>query len=351
MSTLKDVAALAGVSPATASLALNGKAVNETTRKLVLDCAKRLNYFPNRVGQTLITGQSRRILMVILNSTRHSNILRNTTFFYYFIEGVLEVAGRHGYSVTFDVRDWEDPELGVYFAQNAHGKSIDGMIVIPQYQREYTFLDSLGDLPRVLLNPCDDRLTPENALRVDNRLGGEIVARFLIGQNAASIGFINGPEDHFDATERRRGFMEVVKARGSGVKNVVSATGDWTVESGYRAAESIFRQEKVDAVFCGNDFMAAGVYHYLYERGLSVPEDVSLIGYDNSVISDAVFPRLTTVDGRLFEIGSRLCLLLLARMGAVDAAEPMVLEPFLVERDSTRKGKRRPAARAAKKKI
>ncbi len=336
MSTLKDVAALAGVSPATASLALNGKTVNEDTRKLVLECARKLKYFPNRIGQTLITGESRRILMVILNSTRHSNILLNTTFFYYYIEGLLEVAGRHGYSVSLDVRDWEDPELDTYFAQNAHGKSIDGIIVIPQYIRDYDFIEALGDLPRVVLNPCQDVHETTVSLSVNNKLGGELVAEHLIDLGMSSVGFINGPEDHYDAQQRKNGFMTVVENSPGTINDILHASGDWTVESGYQAAGSILKDKKVDAIFCGNDFMAAGAYQFLYDNGYSIPDDISLIGYDNSVISTVVHPRLTTIDGRLFEIGSSLGLLLMSRLGATEVETPTSMEPFIVVRDSTR---------------
>jgi len=339
MSTLKDVAVLAGVSPATVSLALNGKAVNEETRRLVIDCAKQLNYVPNKIGQTLITGKSNSLLMLILNSTRYTNIVVDTTFFYYFIEGILEEASRHGYSVSFDVRNWEDPDLNDYFYEKVHGKSIDGLIIIPQYIRPYGFLKVLEDFPYTILNACetaDSSGREISSFRIDNYLGGTLVAEYLLGLGFSSIGFINGPIEHYDAAERRRGFMDVIHSRGGSVSRVVEASGDWTIQSGYEAAEKIFRQNPVQAVFCGNDFMASGVLRYLYQNHYRVPDDVSIIGYDNIGLSSALYPRLTTVDGMLYEIGKNLGNLLLSRIGAVSRENLPVLKPRMVIRESTR---------------
>ncbi|NQT59730.1 MAG: LacI family DNA-binding transcriptional regulator [Bacteroidetes bacterium] len=336
MSTLKDVAALAGVSPATVSLALNGKSVGEETRRLVVDCAKQLNYVPNRIGQTLITGKTHTILMVILNSTRYTNLVVDTTFFYNYIEGVLESAGKHGYSVTFDVRNWEDPDLDDFFYQKVHGKSVDGIIIIPQYERHMSFLKILDGFPFVVLNShlTDEKIT---SFRVDNYLGGRLVARYMQKCGFKSIAFINGPEEHYDASERRRGFFDVFNSEAGTDPDIIEDSGDWTIRCGYEAAVRIFEKKQVEALFCGNDFMASGVLRYLYKQGLRVPEDVSLIGYDNMGLSKAIYPRLTTVDGRLPDIGFGLGELLLSRIGVTSIDQPVeMLKPKLIIRESTK---------------
>lgn len=333
MSTLKDVARLAGVSVATASLAINGKPVHESTRRLVLACAKKLNYVPNRSGQTLITGISNTILMVILNSTRYTNLVVDTTFFYNYIEGVLEVASKQGYSLTFDVRNWEDEDLGEYFSQKVHGKSVDGMIIIPQFMRPYDFCAVLGDFPYVVLNAWD----PDRdlvSLEMDNYLGGRLIARYMQRCGYQKIAFINGPDEHYDASERRRGFFDVLGSS----HDIVETSGDWTTRSGYEAAEKVFSQQVVDAVFCGNDYMASGVLRYLLLNQYRIPEDVSIIGYDNIGLSRAIFPRLSTVDGYLQEIGSGLAQLLMQRMGVIagDGEKPAKLKPKLIIRESSK---------------
>jgi len=336
MSTLKDVAALAGVSTATVSLALNGKAVSEETRRLVQTCAKQLNYVPNRIGQTLITGKTHTILMVILNSTRYTNLVVDTTFFYNYIEGVLESAGKFGYSVTFDVKNWEDPDLDDFFYQKAHGKSVDGIIIIPQYIRPMSFLKILDGFPFVVLNSHiqDEKIS---SFRVDNYLGGRLVARYMQKCGYKSIAFINGPDEHYDASERRRGFFDVFKMVKAADPDIVEDSGDWTIRCGFEAAERIFAKKHVDAVFCGNDFMASGVLRYIYKKGLTVPEDVSLIGYDNIGLSKAIYPRLTTVDGRLPDIGYGLGEMLLSRIEESSVNTPAaLLKPKLIIRESSK---------------
>lgn len=335
MSTLKDVATMAGVSPATASLAINGKSVNEETRRLVLDCARQLNYVPNKIGQTLITGKSNTILIVILNSTKYANLVVDTTFFYYYIEGVLEAAGGHGYSVVFDVRNWEDPDLNDYFYAKVHEKSVDGIIIIPQYIRPYPFLKILGDFPCVILNShfMEENIT---SLRVDNYLGGRIIAGYMQRCGFINLAFINGPEDHFDAQERRRGFFDMMASGKSVVSDIIEGHGDWSIRSGYEAAEKIFEKKKVDAVFCGNDYMASGVLRFLSQNGLSIPKDVSLVGYDNIGLSRAIYPRLTTVDGLLHKIGLSLGNLLLSKIGILKKYTTPTLEPKLIVRESSK---------------
>ncbi len=335
MSTLKDVASMAGVSPATASLAINGKSVNEKTRKRVLDCATKLNYVPNKIGQTLITGKSNTIHLVILNSSKYANLVVDTSFFYYYIEGVLEAASAQGYSVTFDVRNWEDPDLKEYFYSMAHGKSVDGIIIIPQYIRPYMFSEILGDFPCVILNPHTDEGNFESFC-INNYLGGCILAEYMKTCGFSDIAFINGPEEHFDASQRRKGFFDIISSSGSSGIVIAEEHGDWTIRSGYEAAGSIFKKKRVEAVFCGNDYMASGVFRFLSQNGYKVPEDVSLIGYDNVGLSRAVYPRLTTVDSFLSETGLGMGNLLLRKIGAIKKEQPAILTPKLIIRESSK---------------
>ncbi|MBV9390413.1 MAG: LacI family DNA-binding transcriptional regulator, partial [Verrucomicrobia bacterium] len=108
MTTLKHVADLAGVSTATASLALNQGPVNEKTRERVVTAARRLNYVPNRVGRMLHTGQAKTICLLFMTSPRHADIVHYTSLFYYLIEGVLAVADKAGYSLRLEVKSHED---------------------------------------------------------------------------------------------------------------------------------------------------------------------------------------------------------------------------------------------------
>ena len=121
MVTLKDVAEFSGVSTATVSLALNGGPVNAKTRARVIEAARKLNYVPNAIGRSLITGRTGNILLLTLTSDLHTDTVRKTSLFYYILEGILSIANEHKYGVRFDVKGHDDPGLAEYFERLVGG--------------------------------------------------------------------------------------------------------------------------------------------------------------------------------------------------------------------------------------
>lgn len=305
MANLKDVAALAGVSTATVSLALNGGPVNAKTRQTVLKAARQLNYVPNKIGRMLSKGRSNTIEMVVMTVSDFPDVVRKTALFYYMMEGVLAVADQHGFGVRFAVKSHDDSNIGQYFAEIVGSRTVDGVIVIPQFARDYRFTNILRDAkyPNVLLRPA--RFGEDiNHVDMGNYEGGKLVADLVIGAGARRIGIINGPAIHVDAIERERGFTASLLDQGAVI--VAKQYGDFTIESGYTAMQHIAERVIPDAVFCANDYMAAGALNYLRSINISVPEQVALIGYDNNDVAIATDPQLTTVDNRFFDLGQVL---------------------------------------------
>jgi DNA-binding LacI/PurR family transcriptional regulator len=146
---------------------------------------------------------------------------------------------------------------------------------------------------------------------------------------------INGPETHVDAIERERGFFEGLVA--AGVKQVTKRYGDFTVPSGTVAMKSILKDFTPDAVFCANDYMAAGAMRVLRENRLRVPDDVAVVGYDNTDLCLALDPTLTTVDYRAEEVGRCMATGLLELVTGKVKSLGMMIRPFLVERESHQK--------------
>lgn len=335
VANLKDVAQMAGVSVATASLALNGKGVNEKTRERVLECARKLHYVPNRGGRTLITGKSNTILMVIINSTRYPNLIEKSTFFYHFMQEILHVANLHNYNFHLAVVEWENPLLLEFFRRKVQDKSNDGMIIIPQYRREYSFLSDLRDFPTVMLNPWQECGGIPSVL-VNHGLGAKSVALHLIENGYREIAVIHGPNDHHDGFCRKTAFLDTLARAGISIPEEFQFESDFTTQSGYEGAKQILSGPTIpDVIFCANDYVAAGAMRFLHEQGLRIPQDIALVGYDNTDVAEALHPRLTTVGGVLKEVGRALGTLLFDVMGKV---EPVGIQkeivPQLVERES-----------------
>ena len=146
---------------------------------------------------------------------------------------------------------------------------------------------------------------------------------------------INGPETHVDAIERERGFFEGLLA--AGIKKVTKRYGDFTVPSGTLAMESIMKEFTPDAVFCSNDYMAAGAMKVLRAHRLKIPDDVAIVGYDNTDLCLALDPTLTTVDYQAEEVGRSLAAGLLELVGGNVKSLALSVRPFLVERESHQK--------------
>jgi DNA-binding LacI/PurR family transcriptional regulator len=305
MATLKEVAALAGVSTATASLALNKGPVNELTRSKVLEAAKRLNYVPNKVGRMLTTGRSNVIEMVIMTVEGYPNILQRTSLFYYLMLGVSKIADENGFGVRFTTKSHDDADLVSYFSHIVGDRSVDGIIIIPQFARDYPFLSALqqAEYPHVLLRPA--RFAQgSNYVDMGDYEGGRLVADALMSVGARRIALINGPQAHLCAIERERGLTAALVE--SGGRIVTKQYSDYTVEGGFNAMRAVAQHGIPDAVFCANDYMAAGALNFLRQAGISVPDQVGIIGYDDVDMAIVLDPPLSTVDNRFFDLGQTL---------------------------------------------
>jgi DNA-binding LacI/PurR family transcriptional regulator len=334
MATLKDVAALAGVSTATVSLALNGGPVNENTRETVKRAALQLNYFPNKIGRMLNSGRSNAIELVILTTRAVPNIVRRTSLFYYLMEGILAVADENNISMRFAVKSYEDDDVSAYFSELVGSRTVEGVIILPQFAQATGFIQVLekAKFPFVMLRPAAFG-TDVSYVDMGNYEGASMVADLMIGCGARRLGIINGPATHVDAIERERGFTDTLLDGGAVLAAKIN--GAFTVESGFTAMQQmVARKSLPDAVFCANDYMAVGAIKYLVGVGIRVPHDVAIVGYDNNDMATAIEPELTTIDNRFFELGTALATNLLAMVEAPGRRTATTIPPKLVLRRS-----------------
>lgn len=292
--TIRDVAAKAGVSVATVSRVLNGKElVREETSTQVLEAARSLRYVPNVAARSLSIRRSNTIGIVLPEV--------HGQFFSEVIRGIDVAARREGYHILVsgshsDVREMMD------MVEAMRGR-VDGLVVMAPD----VAVDSLSDqLPVVLLNTNDKRYA---AITIDNYGGARSMMRHLVSLGHQRIAFISGPSQNADARERVRGYRQSM--RGLDAKPS-EHRGDFTEASGHAAALEIAKSNpRPTAVFAANDSMAIGAIGGFAEAGLRVPEDLTVVGFDDIPIARFMAPPLTTVGVDIAELGRRALAVLL----------------------------------------
>ena len=328
--TIKDVARESGVNVSTVSRALNGEyGVRADTREHVVAVAERLRYRPNRVARGLVTGRSHTLALVVSD-------IRNL-FFAEVARGAEDAAYRAGYDLVLCNSDL-DPEKQMRYAQLLTEKRVDGILmnsVAALSRKQQEQLAALG-VPIVLLNQAAPR-GAFSTVCADNEAGGALAAEYLLKLGHRKIAHLTGPRHHGNMTERAKGFV----ARLAAGAQAGAAGGACTAKTTFRAALELARKllaqcPDVTAVFAASDMMAFGVIRALMDAGRRIPEDVSVIGFDNVELASIVYPPLTTIHQPKYEIGQAAVetLLRLAGRGEQKGPEHRLFGVELVERQS-----------------
>lgn len=344
--TLKDVAALARVSLTTASHALNGKTVNEQTRERVLEAAKKLKYHTSVIGRNLIKNSSNTIEILILNSRKSKDMTDEISYYYKMLQGAFSCIQKYDYLFSFQVKYWEDIENTDYIMKKVYSRSIDGMILIPQFMYYHDFVSILEEekFPYVIINPSIG-IKNESRVVIDNYKGAYLAADHLLQSGHKDIVFINGPDNHFDSHSREKGFFARLLQEGIRFDSNNVIYSDFTNDGGYQAMREVLSKGDIrpTAVFCANDYMATGAMAAIYDAGLSVPGDISVVGYDDTDVARAVYPKLTTISVDIKKVGylaaERVFELIYNKGKEYDLnyLDEITLEPSLIERGSTRR--------------
>jgi len=334
--TLADIAREANVSPATASLALNDSPlVASKTVRLVKGTAMKRGYSPHSIARRLSTGRSEVISLYIFtdDASPAQWILPSSWMFYNpIIKGIYDVVKAKKYHLQLEIANPSDPGQTDLITRFLYEKSCDGVIFLLTDERDYGFAESLErtNTPLVSVN---HRLTASiPSVMVDNCFGARYAVNYFIKLGHRRIAHIAGPDQSYNAVERHRGYKEALAAAAIEAPNCYVRVGDWTIESGRRAMGQLIDTDRPPtAVFCSNDHMAIGALEAARDRGLDVPGDISLIGFDDSEISHLASPKLTTFRQPLDQIG---------QLAATEVLEPpkskrhIKLRPLFVERES-----------------
>ena len=327
--TIKDVARRAGVSIGTVSNTLSGRRpVSEATRRRVLQVIEESGYRPNEVARSLVTQRSHTLGVVAMG-------------FDYFgpsqtVTGIEREARHQGYFVTLSVIGYDDTAAAEVL-EGLVDRRVDGIIwAVPEIGDNHAWIENgvpLG-LPAVFTN-MEGRSDVAAAV-IDNFAGGKTATEHLLAQGRRRIGHITGPLVWWEARERRRGWQAALRTAGLADQTTWWEEGDWSARSGREAMERLLaRCPQVDAVFVQNDQMALGAIKVLRGRGLQVPEDVALVGFDD--IPEAAYfePPLTTIRQDLHELGRTIVQSLLELIETPDAQRCYIsLQPQLIVRES-----------------
>ena len=327
--TLKEIAKEAGVNVSTASRALTGiYGVHKATREKVLSAAKRLDYRPNLMARGLVTGKSRTIGLLISD-------IRNP----YFAE-VARGAEDAAFAASFDVilcNSDLDPDKQFRYVRSLLEKNVEGILInsVATFTPEQRAELASSGVPVVLFNPPMGKHTFSTVV-ADNYQGGRLVGEYLIGLGHRKLVHLTGRRNHGNFVERCRGFMDAVAVAGNSANGLIMH-GDHSYRGGYELGRKLFEQHpEVTAIFAANDVMAFGVVQAALETGKSIPQDVSLIGFDNLEVSALIHPPLTTIHQPKYEIGQAAVesLLRQARAAGPTIPEQRVFGVRLVERAS-----------------
>lgn len=332
MATIKDVAKLAGVSTTTVSHVINKtRFVAEDTTKTVWDAVQALNYSPSAVARSLKVNTTKSIGMIVTTS--------EAPFFAEIILAMEEHCYREGYSL-FLCNTQNHPEKIQNHLDMLMTKRVDGILVMcSEYTQNSLELFNATNIPMLVMDWGASDGKSDRIL--DNSFdGGYLATKHLIENGHKDIGVITGEPSKTTVKDRLDGFLKAMKEADLEVNKDWILESDFEPEGGYESMNHLLQLEKrPTAVFCFNDTMALGAMSAISEQGLNVPNDISVIGYDNIHSSRFYAPPLTTVHQTKSRLAVKALELLLERIQNEETrSEPQTLEfyPELVVRQSVK---------------
>ncbi|MCR8844482.1 LacI family transcriptional regulator [Paenibacillus sp. SC116] len=329
--TIKDIARVAGVSTATVSRVINNLGgYNEETEKKVMAVAKALGYRKNENARSLVQKSTNTIGVIMPDVT--------TAFYGDIIKGIEDTSYEHGYSVILTHAGSHGSRI--HESMNLMGeRRVDGLIIVSVelHGAAIESLSSLG-IPFILLSTKTDREdTPY--IKVDDYRAAYTAVKYLIDNNHRTIGMAGAnPDDPIAGSPRIHGYTQALLDQGIKVDLNLIKPGGFNFESGKTAMQAFIEDDAaITAVFCASDEVALGIMSACYENEINVPNDISVVGYDNSKVSHMSIPPLTTVAQPLYEMGREGCLEVIAAIQNKCKIESKVIPHELVVRKSVKK--------------
>ncbi|HLO27632.1 MAG TPA: LacI family DNA-binding transcriptional regulator [Anaerolineales bacterium] len=297
--TIKQVAKAAGVSTQTVSRVINDRPdVAPETRERIMLTIDELGYQPSALARSLIQQRSY-TLGVVTAGLKHIGPSRT-------LNGITSAAEGANYSLLLKELPRFDAEDVIPIFQALLSRHVDGIIwAVPEVGENRNWVDRQSlDLKIPIVYITMEPKENISAVCVDNYLGGRMAMSHLLEQGYRQIGHISGPMDWWEARQRMRAWRDALKDSGLEVQDKYWAEGNWSSASGAQAVEKLLEQyPDMDSIFIGNDQMALGVIQLARQRGLRIPEDLGVVGFDNIPESAFFYPPLTTIQQDQYAVG------------------------------------------------
>ena len=331
--TISDIARLSGVSKRTVSRVINkSPKVGKATRERVQSVIAELSYTPNAQARGLAARCSYLLGLIYDNP--------DALFIDQAQRGVLSVCRELGYELLVHPCDRGSETLVSEVVGSVERSQLDGVIVLPPLSEDNDLAGALGKAGVRYVRLASIALdTSDRVVVANERSAVAAMAEYLVNLGHRRIGYIAGPEGRKSTRERLEGFLDALQKLGCAPCEEMIARGAYTFESGISCAQSLLaRPEPPTAIFASNDEMATGVICTAHEMGVKVPGDLSVAGFDDSVLATRIRPSLTTIRRPVREMARLATTKLIASIdGREDEARVGIfLDPVLIIRDSTR---------------
>jgi len=351
--TIEDVARAAGVSAMTVSRVVNqGRNVRESTRAAVLEAIERLNYSPNTAARSLAAGEAAHIGLLYANPS--------AAYLAQFLIGALHAARSAGAHLVIESCESEDADEQAEVIRRFATSDVEGVVLPPPLSESQPILVELEamQIPVVTVAVGSPRESGLN-VRIDDYAAAMEMTRYLLDLGHRDIGFIKGHPNIIASHDRFRGFSDALTEAGLDCDAAPVEQGYFSYRSGLTAGERLLsRASPPTAVFASNDDMAAATVSVAHRRGLGVPEDLSIVGFDDTALATSVWPELTTVKQPIAAMAEAALELLIAdlrrrRSGAPHKFAERVLSHAMIIRESSgpppavRKAKARKGVKAS----
>lgn len=335
--TIKDIAKLAGVSHATVSRVMNGRSgVSSATKELILRLIHEHNFAPHNSARSLIMGKTYTIGLLVLYDVFRKEFPAD--FLSNVLAGMTTELSKYGYSLNILFDQLEDKKDLIRTSSISSNK-FDGIFLLSlenEPQIPYRFAQI--NLPMVLVNQKIES-SDISCILADDEQGAYNAVEYLLINGHRRIAFLEGNPIYSTSTLRRLGYMRALRDWDITPDFTIMKTGNYNQECAYDAVKQLLDNDsEFTALFSSNDFMALGAYSAIKEKGLSIPKDISIIGYDDMQFTQFISPALTTICKPRMEMGKKAVSLMIKHLNTKEGQrtepESIILSTSLVVRDS-----------------